>query len=180
VSRFARSYAQAFLGAAPRGYPADRFLETAGTIVAALRDPRARAFFGAPAVPAAARAGALAALSEKAGLDAYGTRFLAVVLENGRILHLPEILRTVREEIDRRGGVVAARVTVAAPIGEEERKQIEDSLSRQAGRSVRMSVDVDPAILGGLVAKIGSQVFDASVAQAVERFRQDAREKVGA
>lgn len=180
MSRFARSYAQAFLEAAPEGYPADRFLETAGTIVAALRDPRARAFFGAPAVPVAARAGALAALSEKAGLDTYGTRFLAVVLENGRLLHLAEILRSVREEIDRRGGVVAARVTVAAPIGEEEKKRIEASLSRQSGRSVRMSVDVDPDILGGLVAKIGSQVFDASVAQAIERFRQDAREKVGA
>ena len=120
------------------------------------------------------------ALCKKAGLEGYGERFLGVTLENGRLLHLPEILRALREEIDRRGGVVAARVTVAAPIGEEERKRIEQSLSRQAGRSVRMSVDVDPSILGGFVAKIGSQIFDASVTQAIEHFRRDAREKVGA
>jgi F-type H+-transporting ATPase subunit delta len=97
------------------------------------------------------------------------------VLRNRRIAHLDEILSALREAADRRQGVVAARVRLAAPAGEAQRRAIEEGLSRQLGRKVRMQVEVDPAILGGFVARVGSEVLDASVAHAIERFQEQAK-----
>ena len=179
MSRLGRSYAQAFLDAAPQ-YPAERFLEAAGGIRDALRVPQLKAFFAAPNVPAEAKRKTLEELATRAGVDEFGRKFLQLVLSHRRIAQVPEILQSLSEELDRRQGVVAGRVTVAAPIGDEDRRRIEDSLARQLGRKVRTTVDVDPSILGGFVARIGSQVYDASAAQAVDAFRRLAGEKVDA
>lgn len=180
MSQVARRYAEALLDAAPAGYDIEAFLGNAAGLERALADPMAKAFLAAPAVPAQAKANALRQLAGKTGVDEYGQRFFGVILAHRRMLLLSEILEDVREQLDRRRGVVAARVTVASPVGEAEKKRIEESLERQLGVRVRMDVDVDPAILGGFVARVGSEVFDASVAQAIERFRQGAREGVEA
>lgn len=180
MSQLGRRYAEAFLDAAPPGYDVEAFLGNAAGLARALAEGMARAFFAAPAVPARSKENALRRLAEKTGVDPYGQRFLGVVLGHRRILRLPEILEDVRERLDRRRGVVAARVTVASPIGEAEKKHIGESLERRLGGRVRMDVDVDPAILGGFVARVGSDVFDASVAQAIEQFRREAKRDVEA
>ncbi len=177
MSAFARSYAQAFLQTAPPGYDVERFLEGAASIRDALgADARLKAFFTSPAVPLQARAGALAKLAEKAGVDAFGTRLLNLALEHGRALGLSEILSEIRDQSDRAGGVVAARVTVAAPVDEAEQARISEGLARSVKRRVRLKVDVDEKILGGFVAQIGSEIFDASVRHAVERFQKQTKE----
>jgi F-type H+-transporting ATPase subunit delta len=176
MSRFARSYAEAFLQAAATGYDAMRFLDQAGAVARAISArPRLKAFLLAPAVPLEAKEKLLDELAAKAEVDDYGRRFLGVVLRNRRIAHLDEILSALREAADRRQGVVAARVRLAAPAGEAQRRAIEEGLSRQLGRKVRMQVEVDPAILGGFVARVGSEVLDASVAHAIERFQEQAK-----
>ena len=182
MSAFARSYAQAFLASAPAGYDVERFLEPARGLARAIaEDPRLKAFLASPAVPLAAKKKTLAELAEKSGVDAFGRRLLDLVLERGRILALPEILATVRSQFDRDSGVVAAKVTVAAPIGDEERRRIAEALGRRlGGRRVRIELGVDEKILGGFVAKVGSEVFDASVRQAVESFQRQSKERAGA
>lgn len=171
MSRFARPYAQAFLETMPAGYDVERFLENASAISRALAsDARVKSFLAAPAIPIDAKRGVLEDLATRAGVDDFGRRFLALVLEKRRILSLPEILSAVRGARDRALGIVEAHVTVAAPVGETERRRIEEALARQIGHGVRMRVDVDPRILGGFVAKVGSEVFDASAARATERF----------
>jgi F-type H+-transporting ATPase subunit delta len=176
VSRFARSYAEAFLGAAPAGYDPEPFLEGGAALWRAISaEARLRAFLGSPAIPLEAKQRLLEELGGKAGLDDFGRRLLGLVLSRGRILHLSDILSAIREAHDRRRGVVEARVKVAAPIGEAERGRIEEALVRQLGRTVRMQVEVVPGLLGGFVARVGSEVFDASVAHAIERFREEAK-----
>ena len=181
MSAYARSYAQAFLGAAPKGYDVERFLDSARAVPRAMsEEPRLRAFFASPAVPLAAKAKALSALAEKAGVDPFGARFLDLALERRRILHLPEILSAVRSRFDEVSGVVAARVWVAAPVGDEECRRIAEALGRRVGRKVRIDLGVDEKILGGFVAKVGSEIFDASVRHAVERFQRQIKEQAGA
>jgi F-type H+-transporting ATPase subunit delta len=181
MSAFARSYAQAFLQTAPAGYDVERFLEGAAVIRRALaEDARLKAFFSSPAVPLAAKKGTLAQLAEKAGVDDFGTRLLDVALEHGRVLGLSEILSAIREQSDRASGVVAAQVTVASPVDEQERARLAEALGRSVKRRVRLKVDVDEKILGGFVAQIGSEVFDASVRYAVERFAKQTKENAGA
>ena len=177
MTAFVRGYSQAFLGAAPPGYDVGRFLE-AGRAVArwTAEDPRLRPFFASPAVPLPAKRKALDELARKAGMDDFGRRLLDLALERRRLLSLAEILSAIREQADRESGVVAARVTVAAPVDEAARARIADALGRRLGRRVRLEVGVDEKILGGFVAKVGSEVFDASVRHAVERFQRQVKE----
>jgi len=177
VSVYQRSYAQAFLGAAPAGYDLERFLESARALSRAItEDPRLKPFFLSPAVPAPAKKAALAALAGKAGVDGFGLRLLELILERGRILALSGILDAVRTQFDHDSGVVAARVTVAAPVGEEERRRIAEALGSKLNRKVRLDVGVDEKILGGFVAQVGSEVLDASVRHAIERFQKQTKE----
>jgi len=181
MTAFARSYAQALLQTAPPGYDVERFLEGAGAVRDAVAgDARLKAFFLSPSVPLAAKKGTLALLAGKGGVDDFGERFLDLALEHGRVLSLSEILATIRAQWDETSGVVAASVTVARPVDDAERGKIADALGRRVGRRVRLAVDVDATILGGFVAKVGSEVFDASVRHAVERFSELTKERAGA
>ena len=181
MTAFARSYAQAFLQTAPPGYDVERFLEGAGAVRDAIAgDDRLKSFFLSPSVPLSAKKGTLALLAKKAGMDEFGARLLDLALEHGRVLSLSEILRAIRDQSDKTHGVVAARVTVARSVGDAERGKIAEALGRRVGRRVRLEVDVDAAILGGFVARVGSEVFDASVRRAVERFSELTKERAEA
>jgi F-type H+-transporting ATPase subunit delta len=175
VSRFARPYAQAFLETVPPGYDVEAFLAAAGTIQRAIaQDPRLKHFLTAPSVPVDAKRRVLNDLAARAGVDEVGRRLLGLVLEKRRIVALAEILSTIRAVHDRISGILEAQVTVAAPLKEAERARIEEALARQTNRRVRMKVEVDPKILAGFVAKVGSEVFDASAVRAIERFHGEA------
>jgi F-type H+-transporting ATPase subunit delta len=181
VSAYGRRYSQAFLAAAPAGYDVEGFLEAGRTLAQAIaQDARLKAFFGSPAVPASAKKKALADLAVRAGVNDFGRRLLDLALERRRILGLSEILSAIRMQHDRDSGVVAAKVTVAAAVGEEERRKIGDALGRRLNRKVRVELGVDEKILGGFVAKVGSEIFDASVRHAIERFQKQSKEGAGA
>jgi F-type H+-transporting ATPase subunit delta len=181
MTPLSRNYALALLDGAPAGFDVSRFLAGARDVERAIAgDPRLKAFFATPGIAADAKARTLEALSRRAGLDDFGQRFLAVVLANRRILDLGEILTGVSEAHDAREGVVAARVTVSSALNEAERGRLETALALRVGRKVRIQLDVDPKTLAGFVARVGSNVFDASIEQAIERFRNEAREKPGA
>ncbi len=174
---YARSYARAFVETAPTGYEVEGFLESAGALRRAFAEDRPlKAFFAAPAVPVEAKEKALDELARKVGLDDFGRRFFQLTLSHRRILQLSEILSAIREESDRRRGVVAARVTVAGPLAPAEEQRIAQRLSRALGRAVRLQVDVDEKILAGFVARVGSEVFDASALRAIEKFQEQAKE----
>ena len=181
MSAFARSYARAFLETAPAGYDTARFLESADSLARAVaRNATLRAFLSAPAVPHPAKTEALTQLARRVGLDELGQRFFQVMLKNHRLLEAEAILRSLRQENDARDGIVQGRVTVAAPIGEEEKTAIEEALGGRIGGKVRLRAEVDPAILAGFVAHVGSNVFDASAATAIRMFRAKAIGRTGA
>jgi F-type H+-transporting ATPase subunit delta len=177
MSLAARPYAVAFLDVAPKGYDVRAFLASAAGLEKALRDSRTRAFFGSPVIPQSKKAAALAELTRAAGIDEAGGRLLRLVLHRGRLLQFDEILRAVQAEADLRGGVVEASVTVPKAASDEERRAIEDAISTRLGRTVRAKFAVDASLLGGFVARVGSAVFDASAAHAIEAFRRQAREQ---
>ena len=158
MSSFTHSYARAFLEAAPAGYDTEQFLAAAASLHDAIeKTPAVRAFLSAPAVPREAKRGAVGQLAARAGLDAYGQRFFEVVLENHRILETGAILKGLSDAHDALRGIVRGRVTVATPIGEADRAKIEDAVAARVGGKVRLTVDVDPSILGGIRGPCGKQ-----------------------
>jgi F-type H+-transporting ATPase subunit delta len=98
--------------------------------------------------------------------------FLRVLLRNQRLAQLPEIAERFGQILDERGGVVAAEITTARPISEELKKALHDSLASATGRTVRLTFATDEAIIGGLVARIGSTIFDGSIESNLERLAE--------
>jgi F-type H+-transporting ATPase subunit delta len=175
MSRYARPYAQAFLEAAPPGYDVGGFIERASTVARAVAgDRRLKSFLATPAIPLDAKRGVIEELAQRQGMDDYGQRLLRIVLEHRRIPVLEEILAAIREARDRQLGIVEAEVRVAAPLADGDGDRIAQALARQLGRRVRMKIRVDASILAGFVARVGSEVFDASAVRAIERFRDEA------
>jgi len=75
--------------------------------------------------------------------------------------------------LDERGGVVSANVTTAKPIPEDLKNQLRETLAAATGRSVRVTFNTDETIIGGLVARIGSTIFDGSVQSRLERLSDE-------
>lgn len=96
--------------------------------------------------------------------------FLRVLLKNQRLSQLRDVAERYGQVLDERSGVVAANVTTARPIPEELKGTLHDALAASTGRSVRLSFATDQAIIGGLVARIGSTIFDGSVQSQLDRL----------
>jgi F-type H+-transporting ATPase subunit delta len=99
--------------------------------------------------------------------------FLRVLLKNQRLSQLRDVAARYSYVLDERGGIVAATVTTARPIPEDLQQQLHDTLIAATGRKVRLSFYTDEAILGGMVAQIGSTIFDGSVQNHLERLAND-------
>lgn len=172
MSAFARSYAQAFFQAAPSEFDVAAFLDQAQALGRAiLSEERVKGFFLSPSIPMEAKRNALEQLGRRAGLEAFSKRFFGLLLKRRRLADLTPILSAIRQERNRKSGVAEAQVTLAAPAGSAEQSALVEALSRAVGQPVRLTVQVDGRILGGFIARIGSQVFDASVRSAIERFQ---------
>ena len=96
--------------------------------------------------------------------------FLRVLLKNQRLSQLREVAARFGYVLDERSGIVAATVRTARPIPEELQRQLHDTLIAATGRKVRLAFYTDEAILGGMVAQIGSTIFDGSVQSHLERL----------
>jgi len=181
MSSFTHPYARAFLEAAPPGYDVAGFLEAGQTMSNAFAaNPKLRAFLLAPNVPREAKSKAVAELAARAGLDPYGSRFLQVMLRNHRLLEAGEVFKALRALNDALQGILRVRVTVPGPLAEAEKKAIAQAIGERTGKKVEMQLDFDETLLGGFVARAGSQVYDGSVEAAIRRFQTQVKERTGA
>lgn len=99
--------------------------------------------------------------------------FLRVVLEAGRAAALEGILRAYEVLLDEQLGRVRAAVTTAVPLEREQQARLAVELARLTGKRVRLEVAQEPAILGGVIARIGSRVYDGSLKTRLARLRQE-------
>jgi F-type H+-transporting ATPase subunit delta len=99
--------------------------------------------------------------------------FLRVLLKNQRLSQLRAIAERFGQVLDERGGMVAAQVTTARPIPEDLQKSLHETLTAATGRKVRLSFTTDESIIGGLVARIGSTIFDGSVQSQLDRLANE-------
>ena len=97
---------------------------------------------------------------------------LVLLAERDRLVILPDIADSFSQRLQDIRNVVRAEVTTTAPLSAERLQAIQRSLSTATGRSVELTSRVDPAILGGMVARVGGTVFDASVTSHLQRIRQ--------
>jgi F-type H+-transporting ATPase subunit delta len=125
-----------------------------------------------PAVPTSRKRETVAVLAARVGLHPVLTKLLILLAGRDRLVLLPELLETYRARLLEHQNVVRAEVTTAVPLAADRAQAIERSLARATGRTVALTTRVAPEIIGGLVARVGSTVFDASVTMQLEKMRQ--------
>ncbi len=106
---------------------------------------------------------AVAATAAALNLDPITTNFLLVLARNGRLRHLPEIIRLVARLAAEHRGETTAEVTSARPLDDDQLAALQQQLRGRVGTEVRLDARVDPSILGGIVVRLGSQMIDASI-----------------
>ena len=121
----------------------------------------------------AARKTLIEAVAKAMTLTTPVTKVLVLLAQDRKLGYLPDLAAAFRERLLSHQNIVRAEVTSAAPLSPEKTKALEDSLSKVTGKKVELSVSIDPELLGGVVAKIGSTVYDGSVKTQLQRMRQD-------
>lgn len=124
-------------------------------------------------IPDAARQGLMEKISDMLGVAA-PVKKLVVLLTNKRKLNLlPDLAASYGERLLAHQNVVRADVTSATALSPEKTKALEESLSKATGKKVEITASVDPSLLGGVVARIGSTVYDGSVRTQLAQMRQE-------
>ncbi|MGZ2410908.1 F-type H+-transporting ATPase subunit delta [Sphingomonas sp. F9_3S_D5_B_2] len=113
---------------------------------------------------------ALASLAPQLGLDPITTNFVGVLARNGRKRELRSVIRAFRRLAAEHRGETTAEITTARPLNDDQLAQLKQQLRARAGRDVNLDMTVDPAILGGIVVKLGSQQIDASIRTKLNRL----------
>jgi F-type H+-transporting ATPase subunit delta len=106
---------------------------------------------------------ALTAVLERAGIGGLAAQFLKVVAANRRLFAVRDIIKTFAVLVARHKGEVSAQVTAAEPLSDAHLGEIKNTLNAVTGKDVRVDVNVDPSIIGGLVVKLGSRMVDSSL-----------------
>lgn len=113
----------------------------------------------------------LSKIGDALHLDSPIRNFLALLVDRNRLDLLEEIVATYESLLDEKLGVVQARVTTAIELDTKQREEISARLHTLTGKKVRMETFVDPSLIGGLVAQVGSTIYDGSIRQQLQTFK---------
>lgn len=125
-----------------------------------------------PAVPAPRKKALVAELLGRASLGAQVSKLLLLMAERDRLALLPDVLDHYRQRLLDLRNVVKAEVTTAVPLAGDRLEALRSAIAAMTGRQVAMTTRVDPGLIGGVVTRIGSTVYDGSVKRQLERMRE--------
>ena len=128
--------------------------------------------FRHPAINHEQKRGVLEELIGRARPRPTTANFLKVLLQNGRLTELGEVSAQFAQELDRRSGVVSAQVTTARPLSADAQEALRARLGQLTGSRVRLQFDVDDELIGGVVTRIGSTLYDGSVRGRLQQIKQ--------
>lgn len=170
----ARRYARALIDVAAEAQKLDRFGEQLEDLVADVqKHPELRDVFENPAYTASQRRAVLDALVKvRGGADPLLQNFLHLLTDRGRLPYLADIARVYRTLADARAGRVRGRVTAAVPLPPDALGRIERVFQSVTQKNVVMESKVDPKLLGGVSAQVGSVVYDGSLRTQLEELRR--------
>ena len=169
-----RRYAEAAFALAREKGKLDHWRTDLSVAAAVLSNPRLLSLLDDPDTPVAEKRKMVdTALTVQADPDVLHLIYL--LTERGRIGSLPRVAEEFIEMANREQGIVVASVTTAIPLDEKGQKDVEERIKRLAGaKRVEVRNQVDPSIIGGIVARIGDELYDGSVrtqlAQIAERI----------
>ena len=128
--------------------------------------------FRNPTVPYEQKRAVLNALIKRTRVSQTTDNFLRVLLQNHRLTDLQTINERFAEELDKRAGMISAQVTTARPVSANEQEALRGRLMELTGSNVRLEFDVDAELIGGVVTRIGSTIYDGSVRSQLQQMKE--------
>ncbi len=129
-----------------------------------------------PAFSAEEQLRALSAVLERAGIGGLAAKFLKLVTANRRLFAVRDMVRAYREFVAQHKGEATAEVTVAEKLKDDHLAALRSTLHAVSGKNVDLNITIDPAIIGGLVVKLGSRMIDTSLRTKLNAIRQAMKE----
>ena len=169
VTRYARALLEAV---AATGNPeqVDQDLAAFARLIA--ETPELQRAFSNPAVPVAAKRGIVEQILAKSPVSPATAKLLLLLADRDRLSVVPGLADAYRRQLMEHRRVVRAEFTTAAPLSPENVAELQQRMARALGRHVTLTTRVDPALIGGAVARVGSVVYDSSVATQLARLRE--------
>ena len=173
IRRFARPYARAIMDIAQSPQKAAELRDEMAQFEQVRKSSSdLQEMYANPGIAHDAKIKVTGAIAQRLGLSDLALRLLDVLIQNRRINDLSDIVAGLATMIREATGVVAAEVRSASELTSKEETELRAMLERKVGGKVDLDVTVDPDLIGGFVAKIGSEVYDASVSGKIQKFRE--------
>ncbi|MDQ6653259.1 MAG: ATP synthase F1 subunit delta [Acidobacteriota bacterium] len=99
--------------------------------------------------------------------------FLRILLKNQRMAELPQVNAKLVQILDERSGVISAEVTSARPVPDATKQALEKKLEEMTSKRIRLRFGIDESLLGGIVTRIGSTIYDGSVRNQLRRLGEE-------
>lgn len=131
-----------------------------------------REIFLDPSFPVEQKVAILDKLNARLGMVAQVRNFFAVLIQHDRLNVLEEVLTEYRREVNQRLGISEVRVTSARALEADERRGIEQKVAILTGTQIHATYQEDRALLGGVVVRVGSTVYDGSVKGRLDRLKE--------
>jgi len=171
MSVAANRYARALMDVL---YPdkAEAGLQQLQDFLSLLNDQQAaRRFLENPTMAGDRRKRMLKEIFDALSLDRRVANFIGILADRDRLPILEEIIQAYQKLLDERQGILRARVTAAYSLDASEQQKLAARLEQATGKQIRMEVAVDPSLIGGMVAQVGSTIYDGSVRQQLQAFK---------
>jgi F-type H+-transporting ATPase subunit delta len=168
----AARYARALLDVAIKESDPERAEQELEAFVDLVRQhPDLQRAFANPVVPATDKRAVAQQILERVKPTTPVGKLVLLLASRGRLALLPDLLDVYRERLMEYRNVLSAEVTTAVPLSQERTAQLQKRLAAATGRVVTMTTRVDASIIGGVVTRIGSTVYDGSVATRLAKVR---------
>ena len=129
-------------------------------------------FYANPAIPLPKKKAATDELLSRLGFENTTANFISVLVDKHRIGYFSEIRRTFQEALNEHLGIVQAEVTTAFEVDNAVRTGLEQKLQSLTGKKVLLKFERSPALIGGIITRIGDTIYDGSVRQQLELMKQ--------
>ncbi len=171
ASRYARALVDVILEQKIDGDTARQQLKA---IVGAVHESaELRKVWESPAISPEQKRAVLDAITKQIGVVKPIRNFIAVLIDHRRIQMLDDMVRQFEVELDAQLGFTEAQISSARPLSADEKRELEGRVERMSGKKVRAQYISQPELLGGVMVRVGSTIYDGSVRGQLEKMRQE-------
>jgi len=128
--------------------------------------------FASPIVSQTDKLRVLDALISRSNPDQMTANLLRTMLSHHRLQHVAAVYEQFRRSINERKGLIVAEVTTATEVGAVEQEKLGRTLEQMTGKQVEFKFKTDPSLIGGVVTRIGSVVYDGSVRTQLQEIKE--------